>query len=128
MQLHAQCRNFVRNNCGEMMNGYVISENFNAAKLMPGDEAELKLTFSKGEDYRVAVCSHSVLGDVHWHISSDDAVSLFDNEQHDGTNYFDFRVPGTQELTIDVKVSPDNPRPVKPSACVAILIGKKVEL
>ncbi|HKL03478.1 MAG TPA: hypothetical protein VJ911_07365, partial [Cryomorphaceae bacterium] len=51
-----QCRNFVKKNCGTAMNGYVPAENFNAAKLLPGDIAEVRMTFYGGEDYRILVC------------------------------------------------------------------------
>lgn len=124
--LQAQCRSFVKNNCAESMGEYVPSENFSAAKFMPGDEAELAMTFSKGEDYRLLICSQSTLGDVGFKIFDADKNLLFDNSEKEFADSFDFRVPGTQELTVAVKVPDGNNKTLSPQGCVAIIVGKKV--
>ena len=108
------------------MEGYVPSENFSAAKFMPGDVAELDMTFSKGEDYRLLICSQSTLGDVEFKIYDTDKNLLFDNSEQEYTDSFDFRVPGTQELTVAVKVPEDSNQTLSPQGCVAIIVGKKV--
>lgn len=123
----AQCRSFVKNTCGSLMDDYIPGENFNAAKFRPGDEAELAMTFYKNEAYRILVCSHAVLGDVEFQVMDDEANVLFDNREKEFTDTFDFSVAGTQELTIKVKVAEDNPNPINPEGCVAILIGRKIE-
>lgn len=108
------------------MGEYVPSENYSATKLMPGDEAELAMTFSKGEDYRLLICSQSTLGDVEFKIFDAKKNLLFDNVEEEFTNSFDFRVPGTQELTVAVKVPQNNTQALSPQGCVAIIVGKKV--
>lgn len=108
------------------MGDYVPSENFSATKLMPGDEAELAMTFSKGEDYRLLICSQSTLGDVEFKIFDTDKKLLFDNSEKEFTDSFDFRVPGTQELTVAVKVPQGDHQTLSPQGCVAIIVGKKV--
>ena len=45
IQSQAQCRNFTKKNCLPALDGYVQNDNYNSAVLIPGDEAELELTF-----------------------------------------------------------------------------------
>ena len=65
----AQCRAFTKKNCMTSLDGYIQNDNYNSAILIPGDEAELMLTFLAGQDYRLVVCSHPVLGDVTYEFS-----------------------------------------------------------
>ncbi len=62
----AQCKAFAKNKCVPELAPYKFNENFNAAQLSPGDEAEVALTFYSGQEYRVAVCVHPILGEVNW--------------------------------------------------------------
>lgn len=123
----AQCRSFVKNNCGEDMGAYVPSENFNAAKLLAGDGAEIDLTFYADEDYRLLVCAHDILGDVEFQLIDGDSQVLHDNSEHGYDPKFDFRVAGTQELTLRIQVPPSDSK-INPQGCVAILVGRKVEI
>ena len=50
VQANAQCRTFTKKNCLPTLDGYVQNENYNSAVLIPGDEAELELTFLAGID------------------------------------------------------------------------------
>lgn len=125
---HAQCRTFFKKHCAESMSGYVASESFNAARLTTGDKAELVMTFSKGEDYRLLVCSHPMLGDVSFQVLDADQNVLYDNKEHDMSPQFDFKVAGTQELTIAIEVIGNNgATTIDPQGCVAVVVGKKVE-
>lgn len=126
LNAQSQCRTFVKNNCGETMTGYTVAENFNAAKLMPGDEAELAMTFSKGEAYRLFICAQSILDNVEFQISDTDKNVLFDNREHELIDHFDFRVPDTQELLINVKVGESKTKGISPQGCVAVMLGKKI--
>ncbi len=122
----AQCRTFVKNNCGDGMTGYITSENFSAARLMAGDEAELKMTFTKGEEYRLFMCYQPILEQVEFQILDAQRTVLFDNRKHDMVDHFDFQVPGTQELIIAVKAAESKNKTLNPQGCVAILVGKKI--
>ena len=65
----AQCRSFTKKNCMSSLDGYIQNDNYNSAILIPGDDAELMLTFLAGQDYRLIVCSHPVLGEVAYEIN-----------------------------------------------------------
>lgn len=125
-EVQAQCRTFVKNNCKEAMGDYVASESFNATKLVSGDEAELQMTFSQGEDYRLLVCHQSILPSVAFQILDTDRNVLFDNTAQEMSQHFDFRVPGTQELIVTLKVAESNNKNMSPQGCVAIIVGKKI--
>jgi hypothetical protein len=123
---NAQCRSFVKNNCAELMGGYVVSENFNAARLNSGDLAELEMTFSKGEEYRLLVCSHPVLGEVSFRVLDAEQNVLYDNKESQMSPTFDFQVAGTQQLTVAIEVSANNATAIKPQGCVAVMVGTKI--
>ena len=62
----AQCRSFAKNKCMPQLEPYKFNETFNAAQLSPGEEAEVNITFYSGQEYRLIVCAHPILGDVNW--------------------------------------------------------------
>lgn len=109
------------------MGEYIPSENFNAAKLQPGDEAEVEMTFYGGQDYRLLVCSQALLGDVEFQILDLEDNVIFNNAENDMTSHFDFKVGGTQNLKVRLKVSDNNSASLAPQGCVAIMVGSKVD-
>ncbi|MCA1762205.1 MAG: hypothetical protein ABR574_02510 [Cryomorphaceae bacterium] len=122
-----QCRSFVKKNCGDAMAEYVPAENFSAAKLFPGDVAEVKMTFYGGEDYRLLICSPPILGELVFQISDTEGNLLFDNAEHEMANHFDFQPAGTQDFIVKVVVPSENSSAIDPQGCVAIISGKKME-
>ncbi|NEN23875.1 hypothetical protein G3O08_10220 [Cryomorpha ignava] len=124
---YSQCRTFVKTSCAEAMGEYIPSENFNGAKLSPGDMAEVKMTFYAGEKYRLLICSHPMIGNVDFQVLDKDGVTLYNNTEDNQSDHFDFSLLGTQELTIVLKVSPDNKSALNPQGCVAILIGRLIQ-
>ncbi len=122
----AQCRIFVKNHCAEAMQGYIMSENFNGAKMMPGDEAEMKMAFYGGEEYRMMVCHHPMLEGVSFKVMDSNKNILFDNSGQD-IDHFDFRMESTEELTMEMKILGDGSLGITPMGCVAILVGKKLK-
>ncbi len=123
----SQCRSFVKNNCGDAMGEYIPGENFNAARLHPGDMAEIGMTFYADEDYRLLICSHPMLGQVNWQLMDSEKNVLFDNTEHGNTDFFDFTLEGTQEMLVKINVSEENTSALNPQGCVTIMQGKKME-
>lgn len=118
----AQCRAFTKKNCLPALDGYIQNENYNSAVLIPGDEAELELTFLGGVDYRVAVCSHPVLGEVSFEMLDGQNIRIWSNSS--GDDHVDFRVENTQRLRFKAKV-PDTDAAILHEGCVSILLGSK---
>lgn len=122
IQSQAQCRNFTKKNCLPTLDGYVQNDNYNSAVLIPGDEAELELTFLGDTDYRVAVCAHPVLGAVEFDVLDRDNIRLWSNSE--GADHLDFRMENAQRLRFRVKV-PETEAAILHEGCVSILVGSK---
>ena len=121
----AQCRAFTKKNCMTSLDGYIQNDNYNSAILIPGDEAELMLTFLAGQDYRLVVCSHPVLGDVTYEIFDGRGKTLFDSRKGEpNENHVDFKVETTQQLQVKVQV-PKSATAITHEGCVPVLMGSK---
>lgn len=123
----SQCRSFTKKRCLPQLDGYVQNENFNSAVLIPGDEAELLLTFYADKEYRLLVCGHPVLGDIEFDVLDTDQEILYTNrDSEDKNNIFDFKVASTQQLIVRVRVPElENPTPMTHEGCVSVMVGSK---
>jgi ABC-type uncharacterized transport system ATPase subunit len=121
----AQCRSFTKKNCLTELEGYIQNDNYNSAILIPGDEAQLMLTFLAGQDYRLLVCSHPVLGEVTYEIFDAGGKRLFDSRKNDpDVSYVDFNMETTQQLQVQVNV-PETRSAIMHEGCVTVLVGSK---
>lgn len=120
----AQCRTFTKKNCMGPLEGYVANDNYNSAILIPGDEAELMLTFLGGRDYRVNVCAHPVLGKVKFDIFDTRGKLLFSSDHANGKTFVDFKMATTQQLMVRVSV-PASKSAILHEGCLTVLIGSK---
>jgi len=122
-----QCRSFVKNNCGDAMEGFIPGESFNAVKLFPGDVAEVEMTFYSDVDYRLLICSHEVLGDVNFKIIDKGGEVIYDNADREFSEFFDFRLEGTRTFDVNITVPEQDESSINPQGCVAILLGRKLK-
>jgi hypothetical protein len=122
-----QCRSFVKNNCGDALEGFIPGESFNAVKLFPGDQAEVEMTFFSDVDYRLLVCSRDFLGDVNFQLVDKNDELIYDNADREFSEFFDFRLQGTRSLMLKIKVPESTEaNTIKQQGCVAILLGRKL--
>jgi hypothetical protein len=120
----AQCRAFTKNQCLPQLDGYVQNDNYNSAMLIPGDDAELLLTFYGGKEYRLVVCAHPILGSVDYEITDTNGDSIYKGNTGEG-NSFDFKMVNTQQLIVKLHV-PDQKSSVSThEGCVSVLVGSK---
>lgn len=120
----AQCRAFTKNKVLPLLDGYVQNDNYNSAVLVPGDEAELLLTFYAGKEYRIVVGSHPVLGDVEFEVVDTNDETIYKNSTSDNKSIFDFKMSNTQQLIVKVRV-PKQESAITPEGCVTVLVGSK---
>ena len=120
----AQCRAFTKNKCLPLLDGYVQNENYNSAVLVPGDEAELLLTFYAGKEYRLVVNAHPVLGDVEFEVVDTNDQQIYNNKSAENKTIFDFKMSNTQQLIVKVRV-PKQEAAIQPEGCVTVLVGFK---
>ena len=124
----AQCRSFTKKKCLPELEGYVQNDNFNSAVLIPGDEAELLLTFYAGKEYRLLVCGHPVLGDLEFEVLDTDDEVIYTNvdEENKADAKFDFKVATTQQLIVRIRVpEAETTSTLIHEGCVSVMIGSK---
>ena len=121
----AQCKAFAKNKCAPEMAPYKFNENFNAAQLAPGDEAEVALTFYSGQEYRVAVCVHPILGEVNWKLVDDNNKIVFESLADEPKRFFDLKAASTTQLRCVVWVPTKGKTDMVHVGCVAIMQGFK---
>jgi hypothetical protein len=125
---NAQCRSFTKKRCLPQLEGYIQNDNFNSAVLIPGDEAELLLTFYAGKEYRLLVCGHPVLGDLQFEVLDTDEQLIYSNDGKTGEaqSSFDFKVASTQQLIVRIRVpDTDSPSTLLHEGCVSVMVGSK---
>lgn len=125
---NAQCRSFTKKRCLPQLEGYIQNDNFNSAVLIPGDEAELLLTFYAGKEYRLLVCGHPVLGDLQFEVLDTDEQLIYSNDGKGGEaqSGFDFKVASTQQLIVRIRVpDTDSPSTLLHEGCVSVMVGSK---
>ncbi|MFN3341138.1 MAG: hypothetical protein ACK40M_00475 [Flavobacteriales bacterium] len=120
----AQCKSYVKRNCRPELTPYLHNGQVNNAILVPGDKAELLLTFFAGQEYRLMICSMPVLGAVSFRVLDSDRNPIYESKKNPSQNYFDFKVASTQQLIVEINVpEAKNNNDIVPEGCVSILIG-----
>ncbi|MEK6615982.1 MAG: hypothetical protein AABZ32_07705 [Bacteroidota bacterium] len=121
----AQCKGFVKKQIPKLA-PFIHNGQINSSVLLSGDHAELTLTFYSGQTYRIMVSGQKTIGDVFFVMKDASKSQIFNSKDQGKTDYWDFTVESTQQLTIEVMV-PDEEAPtgLVPSGCVSILVGFK---
>lgn len=123
---NAQCKGFTKRKCAPVLEDYIPADNYNSLQMFDGEEAELHLVFVENNDYRIAICSHPILGDVNFQIRTDQGELVYTNKDG-GNNVFEFSTVSTEKLHIIISVPPSSSSTgmVQPG-CVSIMVGNKV--
>lgn len=126
ISVDAQCRPFTKNKVLPLLSGFVQNDNFNSAMLVPGDEAELLLTFYAGKEYRLAVVAHPILGDIDFELRDTNDQLVYTNKTNpDNKTTFDFKMSSTQQLILRINV-PDQKSAISVhEGCVTVMSGYK---
>jgi len=125
----SQCRSFTKKKCLPLLSGYAQNDNFNSAVLIPGDEAELLLTFYQGKEYRLLVCGQPILGDVQFDVFTTNEEKIYSNVNAAGENLgntFDFKVAATQQLIVRIRIpESESASTLVHIGCVSVMVGSK---
>ena len=125
-ETQAQCKSFTKKTCLPNLEPYIYNGQLNSAVLSEGDVAELLLTFYGGQEYRISVCSHDLLGNVQFEIYDTEKNLIYDNSEYEFGEFWDFKSNSTQQLIVRVTVpQEDNKNGIVQQGCVSILVGFK---
>ncbi len=125
VRAYGQCDQFVQQECSPLLGTYNSEGKRNIAVLLPGDTAQLGVTFYKTHSYRIVVCAEQALGKVEFRLLDNLGKVLFDSKQHNYPKYWDFKTQLTQNLLIQLIVPSVPPNQVAQTGCVAVLLGFK---
>jgi hypothetical protein len=121
----SQCDQFVQQVCSPQLGTFNSEGKRNIAVLLPGDTAQLGVTFYKDHKYRVVVCGQQALGSVRFRLLDRKGAVLFDSKQHNNPVFWDFNTQLTQNLVIQLIVPNVAANQVAQTGCVAVLVGFK---
>ena len=122
----AQCNGFTKKKCIPLLAPFIHNGQLNSASLMPGENAELLMSFYSGQEYRLLIAGQEVLGNIQFKVMDSDHKVLYDNKEHDNLKYWDFSVKATQQLIVEVIVPEQKVyNNLVQSGCVAVLVGFK---
>ncbi len=125
---YAQCRTMVKKKGFPLVEGYKLNGRMNTAMLSPGETAEMNITFNQGAQYRLAVVSEDVLGDIQFRLLNQDRIEIFDSFKQDKTKIWDFKSETTQSFILEVLVPQASSKaPIEQTGCVSILLAYKAE-
>jgi hypothetical protein len=126
LQLSAQCRTFVKNNCESLLDDYLVSGRMYGGYVSQGQEMELNVVLNGGQKYRLINCSKANLGNVQVQLIDNKGNVVYDNVDHDYADKWDFNVKSTQEFKVrTVLPIPDKSSPTTVRDCSILIIGSK---
>ena len=126
VQLNAQCRSYVKNNCEDKLEDYLISGRMYGGYVSQGQELELNVVLNGGQKYRLINCSKPSFGTIQLQLLDSKGNIVFDNADHEFAQSWDFDVKSTQEFkvrTIIPSASKSHGSSVRD--CSILIIGSK---
>ncbi len=124
----AQCEAFVKKNCMRKISPFTHNGQMHAVKVIAGQTTELNMNFSAGQIYRILVCSEAVLEEVSFRVLDKSRKVIFDSQQHNNPDFWDFKVKNAQQFIVQVLCPPSSSTSsTPPSGCVSILVGFKTK-
>lgn len=122
----AQCNSFVKKKCFPKIKPFTSNGQMNTSNLSSGETATMNLTFYSGQSYRILVCSQEVLGEVSFKVYDANKKLVFNSEDNNAPDFWDFKVKNTQQLTVEVSVPPSqSTNSIVPNGCVSVMVGFK---
>ena len=125
----AQCKRFTKKNCLPSLKPYLHNGQLTSAYMMPGDTAEVLMTFNAGKEYRVLICSQELIGKVQFKVLDKHKKVLYKSDSEAINPSWDFKVTNTQQfiiqITVPKKVKTAHKTDMMMNGCVSLLVGFK---
>lgn len=124
--LNAQCKGFTKKQCLPKLAPYTHNGQLTSAVFMPGESAEIEMTFNAGKSYRLIVASQEVIGNATFKVLDQTNKVIYQDTSSANMLSWDFSMKNTQPLIIQITVPPmETSNKIVPSGCVSLLIGFK---
>ncbi|MCC7331937.1 MAG: hypothetical protein IT232_04935 [Flavobacteriales bacterium] len=130
IQAHAQCTSFTKKNGLPALAPFTHNGQLTSAKFMPGETADIEMSFNAKNEYRVLVLWQEILGNVTFKIKDKKGNILFSSNPGETMPFWDFRVNKTQELIVQVDVPKQEDKKATkmvPEGCISILVGFRAQ-
>ena len=118
------CHGYGNDACKPDLEGYVRNPQVLNAELGSGESAEISMVFSAHHDYRIYVCAEEHMGEIGFKIKSSKGEVLFDNQDYEMSDTWDFSMSKTKRLIIEVTfmgaASEDG---FEETGCTSIMVG-----
>jgi len=121
----SQCDEFVKQECLPQLGTFTDIGKKNLAVLLPGDTAQIGVTFYRLHQYRVVVCAQPDLGKVSFRLMDRKGSVLFDSKSHNNPLFWDFNTQVTESVIIQLIVPSVAANQVAQTGCVYLLVGIK---
>jgi len=93
--------------------------------MMPGDSADVVMTFNAGKEYRLLICSQDMIGKVQFKVLDKKKKVIYESDPKEANPAWDFKMTNTQQFTIQIYVPARVNAKHKTEGCVALLVGFK---
>jgi hypothetical protein len=125
----AQCKRYTKKNCLPSLSPYLHNGQLTSTYMIPGDSAEVLMTFNAGKEYRILICSQELIGKVQFKVMDKRRKVLYTSDEEASNPSWDFKVENTQQFIIQIMI-PKKEKSIKKNnmvanGCVALLIGFK---
>jgi hypothetical protein len=118
------CYGYGKAACKADLEGYVQNPQVLNAELGSGESAEISMIFSAKHDYRVQICAEEHMGEIGFKIKSSKGEILFDNQEYEMTDTWDFTMSKTKRLIIEVTfLGAPSEDDFEETGCTSILVG-----
>jgi len=125
----AQCKRYTKKNCLPSLAPYLHNGQLTSAYMMPGDSADVMMTFNAGKEYRILICSQELIGKVQFKVTDKRKKVLYTSDAEVSNPYWDFKVANTQQFIVQIYVPAQEKSVQKTNmvanGCVALLVGFK---
>ncbi len=127
--VNAQCKRYTKRNCLPSLAPYMHNGQLTSAYMVPGDSAEVLMTFNSGKKYRILICSQELIGKVQFRVLDKKRKMLYKSDENETNPSWDFKVENTQQFIIQITIPKQEITNQKnnlvQNGCVALLIGFK---
>ena len=124
LDVHAQCKVFVRSSCLPELHPYIHDGSYQAVIMGEGEEAEVYKTVFAGQQYRLFICIDNTMPHVEFVVSDIRRNILFDNRKNDNVKVWNFKSAATQQIKITIRIPKSKQEGSEQIyGCVGVLFG-----